>query len=351
MNRVVAFTLGLIVVAGLRAQDPDKARLELERTNRELQQVRSDADQLLDARIRHDLGLPQQDSVPVLRTESGPASTAPAIERAQLQLAQEEAVTGNLLSRYERLRVEVELLQRETAERAAKQSTAPEWMVVPVAGGDRPAPHGEPRSQPALHAPSSMQQPARPDGESIARVEPRVRVVSNLDPIRAQIDGSQDHGLVAQALLKASQALIDRCDVMRAQSQGEAADEALDEARQRLERALEELKHTEVGDKPSFSYLFHQGRCRELLFRISERRDGLTAKDQPKEFQRREQEVRDAYVAITARDVVRRGDADALGPWGRAAQAAMDHFRWINLHSGYAPKVDPRTITWPGYQQ
>lgn len=346
-----AVALGFVVVTGLHAQDPVKTRIELERANRELQQVRTDAEQLLDARIRHDLGLPVENTIPVLRTESGPAASAPAIERAQLQLAQEDAVTGNLMTRYERLRVEVELLQREAAQRAQNQTTEPEWVVVPVAG-DNPNTRVQDRRNEAPTRPFvDPQHMARPDGETAAAQAAPVRVVANLDPIRAQIDGSKDHGLVAQALLKASQALIDRYDVLRSQGQTEAADQVLDEAKQRLERALDELNHTEAGEKPSFSYLFHLGRCRELLFRIAERRDGLSAKDQQKEYQRREQEVRDAYVAITARDVVRRGDVEMLGPWGRAAQAAMDHFRWINLHSGYEPKADPRTITWPGQQQ
>jgi hypothetical protein len=83
----------------------------------------------------------------------------------------------------------------------------------------------------------------------------------------------------------------------------------------------------------------------------AERREGLSAKDQPKDYQRREQEVRDAYVAITARDSVRKDGKDELGPWGRAAQSAMDHFRWMNLHSGYRPKTDMDSITWPGQKQ
>jgi hypothetical protein len=56
-----------------------------------------------------------------------------------------------------------------------------------------------------------------------------VRIASNLQPIRAQIDGSDDHGLVATSLLKASQSLVDRADQLRSQGFLEAADEALDD--------------------------------------------------------------------------------------------------------------------------
>lgn len=336
-----------VASCALLAQDPVQIRMEIDRMQRELQQAQSQGQDLLEARIRHDLGLPVIGELPVLRTEAGPSANAPAIERAQLQLSQEESVTANLVGRYERLKSEVEALQREAQARAQAIKVDPEWQVVPTA---QPV-QRNPEAGMASHAnptPSAVQQPARPDGESAA---PAQQLVATLPPVKGHIDGSEDHGLVAQSLLRASQALIDRADQMRAQGLGDAADQALDEAKDRLDRALVELGEIEVGKNPPFAHLFRLGRCRELRFRIAERRDGLDPKSKPQEYAQREQEVRDAYVAITARDVVRRGDVEVLGPWGRAAQAAMDHFRWINLHSGFAPKADPKAIRWANEKQ
>lgn len=338
----------LVACCALAAQDPVQIRMEIDRMQRELQQAQGAGQDLLEARIRHDLGLPPIGDLPVLRTESGPSSTAPSIERAQLQLAQEESVTANLVGRYERLKQEVESLQREANARAQTVKVDDEWQVVPTQEPVRQAPqdvtsHGQqPMTAPPRHV------PARPDVET---QKPTTQLVATLPPVRGHIDGSEDHGLVAQSLLRASQSLIARSDEMRAQGLVDAADQALDEAKDRLDRALVELAEVDAGKNPPFSHLFHLGRCRELRFRIAERRDGLDPKTKPKEYAQREQEVRDAYVAITARDVVRRGEVEVLGPWGRAAQAAMDHFRWMNLHSGFAPKADPKSIRWANEKQ
>lgn len=347
MKAFLRKTLCVAVASGaLLAQDPVQIRMEIDRMQRELQQAQSQGQDLLEARIRHDLGLPVTGELPVLRTEAGPSAAAPAIERAQLQLSQEESVTANLVGRYERLKSEVEALQREAQARAQAIKIDPEWQVVPT---PQPVQH-DPRSMAQsqsnpMQAP--VQQPARPDGESA----PAQQLVATLPSVKGHIDGSDDHGLVAQSLLRASQALIERADQLRAQGLGDAADQALDEAKDRLDRALVELGEIEVGKNPPFVHLFRLGRCRELRFRIAERRDGLDPKTKPQDYAKREQEVRDAYVAITARDVVRRGEVEVLGPWGRAAQAALDHFRWVNLHSGYAPKADPKSIHWANEKQ
>ena len=61
--------------------------------------------------------------------------------------------------------------------------------------------------------------------------------------------------------------------------------------------------------------------------------------------------MRDPFVAISARDATKqgpRGDVEVLGPWGMAAQAAVEHFRWINLHGGYKPRTPIESLTWPG---
>jgi hypothetical protein len=353
-SRIVRFAAMSVVALPLLAQgkSKDELRVELERAQRELQDRQVEADTLIDARLRYDLGVAAGPAVTLPGGEIAPAATtAPALERAQLQLAQEEAVTANLLARFQRMRTEADRRGAEIAAQKRTGSPDGEWIVVPLAGsqGSRDsATHAQQSNAPQSVEPSMPH--ARPDGETAQATPASVRIASNLQPIRAQIDGSDDHGLVATSLLKASQSLVDRADQLRSQGYLEAADEALDEAKARLSRAVEELQR-DTKNKDSFPHLFHLGRSRELLFRIAERREGLNAKDQPKDYQRREQEVRDAYVAITARDSVRKDGKDELGPWGRAAQSAMEHFRWMNLHSGYRPKTDMDSITWPGQKQ
>ena len=353
-SRIVRCAVMSLVALPLLAQgkSKDELRVELERAQRELQDRQVEADTLIDARLRYDLGVAAGPAVTLPGGEIAPAATtAPALERAQLQLAQEEAVTANLLARFQRMRTEADRRGAEIAAQKRAGSPDGEWIVVPLAGsqgGRDSGAHAQQSNAPQSVEPSMPH--ARPDGETAQTAAAPVRIASNLQPIRAQIDGSDDHGLVATSLLKASQSLVDRADQLRAQGYLEAADEALDEAKARLSRAVEELQR-DTKNKDSFPHLFHLGRSRELLFRIAERREGLSAKDQPKDYQRREQEVRDAYVAITARDCVRKDGKDELGPWGRAAQSAMDHFRWMNLHSGYRPKTDMDSITWPGQKQ
>ena len=353
-SRIVRFAAVSLVALPLFAQgkSKDELRVELERAQRELQDRQVEADTLIDARLRYDLGDAAGPAVTLPGGDiAAAATTAPALERAQLQLAQEEAVTANLLARFQRMRTEADRRGAEIAAQKRTGSPDGEWIVVPLAGsqGSRDsATHAQQSNAPQTVEPSMPH--ARPDGETAQTTAAPVRIASNLQPIRAQIDGSDDHGLVATSLLKASQSLVDRADQLRSQGFLEAADEALDEAKARLSRAVEELQR-DTKNKDSFPHLFHLGRSRELLFRIAERREGLNAKDQPKDYQRREQEVRDAYVAITARDSVRKDGKDELGPWGRAAQSAMEHFRWMNLHSGYRPKTDMDSITWPGQKQ
>ncbi len=352
---IIRFAVLSLVALPLIAQgkSKDELRAELDRAQRELQDRQAEADALIDARMRYDLGVAAGPAVTLPGGDiAAAATTAPALERAQLQLAQEEAVTANLLGRFQRMRAEADRRGAEIA--AQKRSGSPdgEWIVVPLAGSQGSRDASTHAQQPSAQQPTEHAMPhARPDGETAAQATPpSVRIAPNLQPIRAQIDGSDDHGLVATSLLKASQSLVDRADQLRSQGFREAADEALDEAKARLSRAVEELQR-DAKNKDSFPHLFHLGRSRELLFRIAERREGLNAKDQPKDYQRREQEVRDAYVAITARDSVRKDGKDELGPWGRAAQSAMEHFRWMNLHSGYRPKTDLEAITWPGQKQ
>jgi hypothetical protein len=45
---------------------------------------------------------------------------------------------------------------------------------------------------------------------------------------------------------------------------------------------------------------------------------------------------------------VKAADAEVLGPWGKAAQTALEHFRWTNLHGSYDAAATIDAIVWPG---
>ena len=174
---------------------------------------------------------------------------------------------------------------------------------------------------------------------------------TELDPVRAHIHGSRDHVRVARALFEAGRALMDRARAADAAGQGEVA-AALDaQAVERLQRAVDELAPVLECDEPAVQALFQLGRCRELLFRLDERRGGLTLASSPAEYHRREQQVRAPFLAIVLRDVRRigdRADIEVMGAWGMAAQVAMEHFRWMNLHGSYDARDTIEALTWPG---
>jgi hypothetical protein len=174
---------------------------------------------------------------------------------------------------------------------------------------------------------------------------PQIVAQAELSPVIGQIHGTEDHGTVARALVGSAEHLVARADGMR--ERDAAAAKALDvAAKDRLERALEALRTLIERPAPAYQDLFLQGRCRELLFRLDERHGDLSLRDKPAEYQRREQEVRAPFVAITARDVAAGQGSETLGTWGRAAQTALEHFRWMNLHGNYNTKQPLESIKW-----
>ena len=171
---------------------------------------------------------------------------------------------------------------------------------------------------------------------------------SGNDPVQAQIVGCNDHQRIAAALLKAGQALVDEAGARRAAGDEATAKQLAERSVERLRRAIEVLApHVTAKDAP-FEALFCQGRALELLFRHAERYDGLAPGAGGREWEKREQEVRAPWLQIAARDVVKAADAEVLGPWGKAAQAALEHFRWTNLHGSYDASATIEAIVWPG---
>ena len=330
-------------VAALAAQQQptsvEQTQVEVAKARRDLQQARTTVDDLLDARIRHDLGLPVDDDLALFAVDA-PATTR-TIAEAELSLAQEDVATTGLLGRYQRLKQLVDQL-RVDAEQSAGSDPLAECLTVRARGAVL-------RGWLARVVPRVVEPASADPGDSVGMVaQMPVRVVPNLDPIKARITGSSDRGRVAISLFKAGQALLDRSDELRRQGQSAAADAVDEQAAQRLERALAELQELAAAEQSEFVDLFYLGKSRELLFVLDERRKNLSPESDVREYRRREQEIREPFLAIAARDFVTRDGSHQPGPWARAAQAAMEHIRWRNLHAGYRPKVSPESITWPG---
>lgn len=333
-----------LLLSPLPAQQQDPAP-ELGRLQRQLQQNRNEVERLLDLRIRHDLGLPLGDAGNVFAAPAAVSSQAAAA--AQQQLAEAEATTASLLQRKQELQARLAQLRSDADAAVAQHRDDPEWVTLP-----RP---GQPMAAPPQQAAPASVSPVDPgpgaavaagNAGGAAAPPPAMMVLPNLGPVRGQIHGTDDHGLVAQALFRAAEALVERGEQLRRQGSAAAADQCDAEAEDRLQRALTSLQQALVGDAPPLGLLFHQGKCRELLFRLAERHHGLDLAADAKEYQRREQEVREPFVSITARDVQAENGVLVPGPWGRAAQTALDHFRWINLNGGFRPRIPLESITW-----
>ncbi|MCA8963620.1 MAG: hypothetical protein H6838_01710 [Planctomycetes bacterium] len=345
----------LSVTAVLPAQgggaEPVDTAAELARMNRSLTQNRSEVERLLDLRIRHDLGLPMEQDATSF-TPAGPVTTE-SLERARRELRDQDAVTTTLAERYRKLKSSVEQLRADAEAQHKSAGEQHEFVTVPSPGSAATGGAGA-NGRGAAREPQPTLPPVPPTAQESRPAPVEAVAFHGLDPIRGQIHGSEDHQRVAQALFKAGQDLMDRAAMLRLQDQSAAADELDHRAKERLVRALEELEPLLAKSEPPFPALFYKGRCLELLFRYSERHEDLSITKSTREFQRREQEVRDAFLRISARDVTKtgeRGNVEVLGPWGLAAQTAMEHFRWMNLHSGYKPLVPIDSLTWPGEKE
>jgi hypothetical protein len=355
MNRALVFAIAAASCAvGVLAQD--RTAVELQRMQRTAEQGRAEVDRLLDLRLRHDLGLPTDGSEGTFRHAG--AVTTDAVEQMRNALRDEDGATASLLERFQKLRAEAETLRVEAAARAARETEDRTFVRVPTAGSapqpwSPPANTNEPvrpvgtsgAQPPTLPAPHGEARPARPTDD----IAPQP-----LDPLKAQIHGSTDHRLVGQALFKAGQALMDRAEIARRQGQAELAHELDNRGRERIQRALDELAPMLQAKDPAFVVLFLEGRCRELLFRYSERYEGLSLGVSPRDYNQRAQAVREPFLRISARDVQKtgaRGEVEVLGEWGQAAQTALMHFAWMNQHAGYDVTSTIEALTWPGERQ
>lgn len=353
-NLALTVALAASCAATLLAQGGDAPREnpEWSRAQRELQQNRSEVERLIDLRLRHDLGLPGEGEVEQFRSQE--PTTPDAVERARQELRDQDAATATLLERYNKLKTAVDQLRAEAMAHAETAKQEQQFVVVPRAGAAVPnAVSGGPSGAPNAPAAKGAPTPAAVPQDPMLTTDGVLSAAIALDKVRGQINGSQDHQRVAQSLFKAGQALMDRAAVAIDQGQPELATQLDERAKERLVRAVAELQPLLQEKEPPFAALFYLGRCRELLFRLAERYEGLSLAKSSQEFSRREQEVREPFLTIAARDVTKkgqRGEIEMLGPWGLAAQTAMEHFRWMNANSGYNPGPTIDALTWPGEQ-
>lgn len=333
LSIVLAVSLG----GALLAQDTNA---ELERLRRQLQNQRSEAERLLELRIRHDLGMPV--GADVLEGAGRVAATSEAMAKAKRELVEQEAVTANLHQRYRQLAASAAQLQRDAAQAHAETlSEATLQIEVPSVGSTLPRATGH-----APQAPAPGGEIARPRTEITT---PLAEIATELDPVAAQIHGSDDHLRVAQTLLRAAQQLVDRGVELRKAEQAELAAQLDRRAKDRLLRAVAELEPLLAGEAPPYAALFCKGRCLELVFRLDERHAGLALQRSAKDFQTREAEVRAPFLEISARDVEPNptpGGQPRMGQWGIAAQTALEHFRWMNVRGNWRPKIELDSLQW-----
>ncbi|HEX6812171.1 MAG TPA: hypothetical protein VF384_11150 [Planctomycetota bacterium] len=315
---------------------------DLVRLQRQLQQNRSEVERLFDLRMRHGIGVLLEADAAEFRS---PGVTAEAIEQLAKERRDQEARTSALREQHDRLRAALE-------QRQARASLPPERVRDEEPGDVPAAPAAEtPPARQAQPAPVAAPAPVPTPAPVAPAVAPVAQQPAQPSPPCFEIRGSVDPVRIAKALFQAGEALMDRASAARAQDDTSLARELDTQARQRLQQALAHLAPVVQPEDAAFAALFTQGRTLELLFRLSERYDGLSLSGSTLDYQRREQEVRDPFLAITARDAVRTGarlEVEVLGPWGAAAQSAMEHFRWMNLHGGYSRRANIEALTWPG---
>ncbi|MDA7494562.1 hypothetical protein N8467_00690 [bacterium] len=342
---VVALSLltsSVVAQVGIRS-----AKERYRSAGRALQNTNAEVERLIDLRIRHDLGLVDEIDDSLVRVDKPATPTDMATQRQELSKLTQE--TDYFRGEWEKLRTKVKLLN-EAASAADDQARLE--SLIPSAGR---ALSGSPEAaKPAPQTPITM--PAAPGLEvaptrAANQVERADLGALALDPLRAQIHGSKDHLRVAEALYKVGQALVDRGHELREQGRVEAAKDLDARAKLRLDRAIKELEPLTSEQDASFAALFCLGRCRELLFRYSERHENLSLATNASKYAARRQAVREPFVQISARDVKEPEEATAvaeLGDWGKAAKAAVEHFRWLNTNASYDASERINALTWPG---
>jgi len=343
MNVRFVVVLPLLLQAVVAQGDQQDEAERYRNAGRALQNSTAEVADLIELRMRHDLGLVTELDDNIVRVDQPTTPRLMSKQRRELQGL--EGDTKFLRGEYEKLRAKVKLLN-DAAQVTGNgedvgQAIPATGSSLPRTPGRRPETGTTPKTMPA--APGVETKPSRVGRDDLGALA--------LDPLKAQIHGSKDHLRVAQALFKVGQALMDRGVELRGHDRVDAARELDFRAKARLDRAIKELEPLSTKEDPEYVVLFYLGRCRELLFRFSERYEGLTLETKPGEFGRRRQLVREPFLKITARDVQKSGPAgsvELLGSWGQAAKTAVEHFRWMNTYASYDALQRIEALTWPG---
>ena len=306
-------TSSVVAQVGIRT-----AKERYRTADRALQNTTAEVEQLIDLRIRHDLGLVAELDDSLVRVDKPTTTRDMAKQRSELSTLTQE--TNYFRGEWEKLRAKVKLLN----EAATAITVQPDpGAMIPRMGSTnpRPAPISRPTARTPETRPTARTPATTPAAAGVEMAPSRVARADlgalALDPLRAQIHGSKDHLRVAQALFKVGQALVDRAHELRQQGRAEPAKQLDDRAKLRLERAIKELEPLTSVKEPAYVVLFYLGRCRELLFRYSERHENLSLTTMPAEYARRRQLVREPFLQISARDAEQVGSASAvevLGP-------------------------------------
>lgn len=343
MNTRFVVVLSLLLQSVVAQGDPKEVAERYRNAGRALQNSTAEVADLIELRMRHDLGLVTELEDSVVRVEE--PTTPRLMSRQGRALEKIKQENDFFRGQYEKLRAKVKLLNDAAQATSEGEDVG---QAIPAIGSSLPGPRGRqpgtgtsPRAMPA--APGVETKPSRVGREDLGSLA--------LDPLKAQIHGSKDHMRVAQALFKVGQALMDRGAELRGQGRSDVARELDFRAKARLDRAIKELEPLSSKKDPDYVVLFYLGRCRELLFRFSERHEGLSLESDAGEYSRRRQLVREPFLKITARDVKKSGAAgtvEVLGSWGQAAKTAVEHFRWMNTNASFDALQRIEALTWPG---
>ena len=323
---------------------PSSLAVSKRRAERALQAVDSRLQRLVDMRMRHDLGLLLELDADVVAVD-GEAS-ALAMDSMRKQLAELRASNAVLAGDYDAVRSMVADLHQKAGRGAPEPAGRDVGLSIPTPGAR------------AAYADAGSAEPDRVNDLAAAAASiaaapltetqrPHRRDESlQLDPVVTLIHGSADHDQVARALFKAGQALMDRAAALRSEGQLDAAKDVADAAKERLDRAVVELRPLTDRPDAAFSALFYTSRSLELLFRYDERYGALSLSSNRGEFQRRAQAVRDPLLKILSRPEDAAVATDAA--WRQAAKTADEHFRWMNINSVYDVNDEIEALTWPG---
>jgi hypothetical protein len=317
----------LVVFASHASAQNDVIALQdrLQRLKEQLQNRQTEVQQLLDSRIRLDMGLP------VYFRPVPENVRAMPIDQAKEQLIREEAEVSSLMDSLQSLRSE---LGRKAPSRT--QGELPD-IVYDIPGPGDPAPSLPPWN------PLPPPEP-RPGPGTQFSAKP-VPTPINDDPV-IMIRGSPDRSAVARSLYNVAASYLREARRLREVGDIEQARELDGKARVRLEIALRELEPLVAVDNPAYVDLFHQGKCLEEQFHLDSLYAGLKDPGNSRAYAQRYEALRQPFAAIRAMDQEVVDGNKILGPFARSADFALKHIQWMGDYGDYMPTIEIDSIIW-----